>query len=396
MSTYREERRKDKAAEAEQARADRIAAAEVETMRQAAWAEANRAATEAEQAQRRAARQESHEATQRRRAARAAKLAALRNWAGEHVVDLLIYPLALVSAIMAVPAMAVYGHQLYGMTVGLALPLLSELGMWAFALAVQVSRARTPERPVWALQLGVWLFASVNFALNLLHGLDKGWSAGVAMGLVSVAGVVAHQLTVAGARRTSQERAEARLRRKAERKVGRIRRAAIRQAVADITEDGGARLVFTPGRFVLQPRTRPKNLRVRRPLVAAIVPSPPADRADVAGIDWDGDLARLLSTTNTETVGSTPDPDDTPSLDGGGVGTLDQPRDLHESTPNQPRRAHRVPAPSTRTVEQLRAEFQAAVEAGRLDPTSAQSIRKTLRCAAKTARQLRDEYKREQ
>ncbi|TKG67522.1 hypothetical protein [Prauserella endophytica] len=395
MSSYREERRKDRAAEAEQKRADALAAAEVEAVRAASLAQARRAAIEQAHAHEQQRAEAKRQAQAERRQARAARLAGLRAWAGAHVVDLLIYPLALVSAVMAVPAMAAYGHALYGGVTGLVLPVLSELGMWAFALAVQVSRVRTPERPVWALQAGVWLFAGVNFTLNLLHGLASGLSAGVAMGLVSVAGVVAHQLTVAGARRTRHERAETRLARVAARKTTRIRRAAIRQAVAEIDTNGTARLVFAPGRYVLTPRTAGGVLRGRRrSLVAAVVPGLPVEATPVEVTDWDAGLAALLANTTPPAVESTGlDGADSTDVDGGGVDTLDRPSELRESTPDQPTRRSRIPGPSTRSIEQLRAEFRAAVEAGRLDPSSAESIRKTLRCAAKTARQLRDEHK---
>ena len=108
-----------------------------------------------------------------RRIARAARWAALRRWAAAHQVDLLIYPLAVVSAIMAVPAMGVFGMQTYGDVTGSVLPILSELGMWAFAIAVKLSRDTNRDRPVWALQLGVWAFTAVSFALNVIHGLER-------------------------------------------------------------------------------------------------------------------------------------------------------------------------------------------------------------------------------
>ncbi|PXY32109.1 hypothetical protein [Prauserella muralis] len=380
MSSWREERRKDRAAEAEAKRADQLAAAEAEAVRMAAMADARRAATAQEHAHQQQCAEAKQAAKDKRRAQRAAKLAALRGWAGAHVVHLLIYPLALVSAAMAVPAMADYGHHLYGMAIGLALPLLSELGMWAFALAVEVSRARYPQRPVWALQVGVWLFAGVNFTLNLLHGLERGLSAGAAMGLVSVAGVVAHQLTVAGARRTRTERAEARIDRQAARKVARVRRAAVRHAVAEIDAHGAARLVYTPGRYVLAGRTR-------RRLEAAIVPGLPVESAST---DWDGELAGLLA---TGTLPANPHPEasegESDPGDRGAVGTLDPTGDQEKSRADRGRIGGRV----GRSLAELRAALDAAIEAGQVDPTSAESIRKALRCAPKYARQLRDEYR---
>lgn len=48
----------------------------------------------------------------------------------------------------------------------------------------------------------------------------------------------------------------------------------------------------------------------------------------------------------------------------------------------------------SRSIEQLRSELATAIEtpAIEIDPTSAESIRRTLRCSPKRARQLRDEY----
>ncbi|MFC4004890.1 hypothetical protein ACFS2C_23560 [Prauserella oleivorans] len=398
MSTWREERRKDRVAEAEAKRADTLAAAEAEAVRTAALADAQRAAREQEHAHQQARAQARQEAKDKRRAQRAARMSGLRRWAAGHVVDLLIYPLALVSAVMAIPAMAAYGHTLYGGATGLVLPVLSELGMWAFAVAVQVSRTRTPERPVWALQLGVWLFAGVAAVLNFLHGVTaepgaqtpRGVDVGLVMGLVSIAGVVAHQLTVAGARRSRAERAEARLARQAARKTLRVRQAAIRQAVAEIDSNGTARLVYAPGRYVLARRSLGQTLACRRrPLVAAVVPGLPVDStpAGEAGTDWDADLAALLASVDPDPVASS-EGESTPG-DGGGVGTLDRPAEQPKSTPDRGRLRGRV----GRSLDQLRAELRAAIEAGRVDPTSAESIRKTLHCAPKYARQLRDEHR---
>ena len=48
-------------------------------------------------------------AREQRRAARKARWAAAQVWASEHTVDLLIYPLAIASGVMAIPSMADYG-----------------------------------------------------------------------------------------------------------------------------------------------------------------------------------------------------------------------------------------------------------------------------------------------
>lgn len=65
--------------------------------------------------------------------------------------------------------------------------------------------------------------------------------------------------------------------------------------------------------------------------------------------------------------------------------------ELRESRPTRRTSTRSVPG---RSMEALRAEFAAAIEgeSTQIDPTSAESIRKTLRCSAKRARQLRDEH----
>ena len=260
--SWRDERRKDQAATAEQARADAVAAAEVEAIRTRTQVEAHQAVTEQRERQRRQDAADRQAAREQARARRRAGLADLRVWASVRVVDLLIYPLAVVSALMAVPAMAGYGRDVYGNATGYALFCITELGMWAFALAVQVTRLRFPERPVWALQIGVWAFTAVAFVVNFGHGYqgspdlttDGGPLAGLVMGVASTAGVVAHQLVTAAPRRSRTERDAARVTRREARKLARVRRAAVRAAVAEIAADGTARLVFTPGRYALEHR----------------------------------------------------------------------------------------------------------------------------------------------
>ncbi|NIJ14304.1 hypothetical protein FHU38_004648 [Saccharomonospora amisosensis] len=382
MSSFREERRKDRAAEAEAKRADQIAAAEAEAVRLAAMSQARRAATEQQHAHEQARAEAKQAAKDKRADRRRAAVAGLRAWAAGHVVDLLIYPLAVVSAIMAVPAMAAYGAQVYGTATGYALPVISELGMWAFALAVQASRTRDPQRPVWALQMGVWAFAAVAFGLNTLHGLHRGPSAGVVMGVASVAGVLAHQLVTAAPRRSRTQRQEARITRLAERKTKRIRQAAVRQAVAEIDTTGNARLVYAPGRYVLAGRGK-------RRLQAAIVPGLPVEAAidddlvNLAG--WDRELSDLLATDRPSIE------PDASGVDPGAVATLDGEGEQQKSSPDRGVIGGRV----GRSIEQLRAELRAAIEDDPtgIDPTSAESIRKALRCAPKYARQLRDEYR---
>jgi hypothetical protein len=383
--SWAEERRANKAVEREQARLDANAASARRIRERNALAEQAREDTRVRAEQARVERAE-------RRQRRSARWAGARAWAAQHRVDLLIYPLAVASAVMAVPSMADYGWHVYGNATGTVLPVLSELGMWAFALAVQLARRTQPERPVWALQLGTWLFAGIAFTLNALHGLQRGLDAGVVMGVASIAGVVAHQLVTANPRRTRAERDEARVARREASKIAAVRRAAVRQAVAEIEPDGIARLVYAPGRYVLD----------RGRLTEAIVPSPPVGPQDGGPDELDRELAALLAGDGPPTLDQ-PDPHDT--LDDSPIATL-EPEPEPESAPESGRdratgqrksrrKRHPNPRHQQRTLADLRAEFRAALaeRPDSIDPGSAESIRRALRCSPARARQLRDEYR---
>jgi hypothetical protein len=274
----REQRRLDEAARAEEARKNAVVLAEIETTKEAARVERERADAEHRARMLRQARAEKDARRVTARARRGAHVAALLSWMSAHVVDLLIYPLAVVSAVMAVPAMAAYGYSLYHSATGLALFFITELGMWAFSLAVHVTRHRHPERPVWALQVGVWTFTAAGFGVNFGHGLQATGSAfdGTVMGLASVAGVIAHQLVTASPRRSRTERDTARMAARMARKVTRVQRAAVRTAVAQIEADGTARLVFTTGTYTLNRRHR---------LAAVTTSTPPAVASGTAGAE---------------------------------------------------------------------------------------------------------------
>ncbi|WP_163548255.1 hypothetical protein [Candidatus Frankia nodulisporulans] len=226
--------------------------------------------------------QAAEQAGVRRRARQMKALRGAAGWLGGHATELLIYPLALVCAGMAVPAMAHYGHDLYGDATGYALPIVTELGMWAFAMAVLFARRDDPDRPTPMLNVGIAASAAVGGGLNFAHGLGHGVSHGLAMAIVSVFGVGAHQLAVARAPRSRAERAEARIARQAARRVTRTRRIAARTAVVDLAPDGSARLVHRPGLYVPG----------RRHLDPTTVPGLPVDQADPTD-DWDAALADL-------------------------------------------------------------------------------------------------------
>lgn len=405
--TWAERRREDRAAAAELARRDADAAAERALHAEAVRAEIAERRRSEQAARDRAVRvarvEQSRRARAERRKRAAARRAAVVAWAGAHRVDLLIYPLAVASAVMAVPAMASYGVALYGGPTGAVLPVLSELGMWAFALAVQSRRRTHPGAPVWALQAGVWAFAAVAAGLNIAHGLDDGLSTGLVMGVVSVAGVIAHQLVTAGARPARRPGTV----RAAERKLRAARRAALRAAVAEIDTDGGARLVHAPGVY----RVRRDRLGRARLAPHTTPGLPVADDSAGAGEELAAEVTAWLNEQipdlssfpvppADEPAGRTGDQhhdpadigteDDRP--DGHGVATLDRPAGEHGR--RRPRR--KTTRPRARSMTELRAELAAAVAAGEVDPTSAESIRTGLRCAPARARALRDEHRTNQ
>jgi hypothetical protein len=364
MSTWAEQRRADRAAEREQARLDADAAAERRLRDREALA-----------ALARADRAERDQADGLRRDRAAARRAAVAGWLAAHAVELLVYPLAAVSAVMAVPAMASYGRDVYGNATGYVLPVLSELGMWAFALAVMVSRRRDPDRPTGMLTAGIAVFAAVGAGLNAAHGLGRGAVTAVVMAVVSIAGVVAHQLVTAAPRRSRAERAVRRLDRLAARRVAHARRAATRGAVVDLAGDGTASLVYVAGRYV--PR--------RGRLEPATVPGLPVAPLD----DWDAALDAL---TACGPVGSADPITDADQHGSGGVAVADPP----PPAPPRPRAARRIDPAARRklTPDEARAAARRlARKQGR--PVTAEQLRTALRIAPATARTLRDEVNRE-
>ena len=394
MSGWAEARRADRVAAREQARLDLDAAA----ARQAAA----RGQADARAAKQRAARDA---ARSRSRARRAAARRVLAGWLAAHTVEVLVYGLALVCGAMAVPAMAVYGWHLYGLP-GLLLPAVSELGAWAFAGSVMVSRRRHPQRPVRWLLGGIAVFAATGAALNLAHGWStRGPLAGAVMAVVSVAGIVAHQLAVASPPRSRAERTAARHGRLVERRLARARRAAVRRAVVELSPDGTVRLVYPTGVYGSR----------RRGLAPAVAPGLPVDPAD----GWDAGLSTLLSgqlpAALAEPAGiSLSDPTpvhptteaDQHVSDGesagsagrsGGVAVEDPPPSAQPPASGKTSRGGRRVNPQARrkltAEEALAAARRYARRKGR--PVTAEELRERLGVGAVTARRLRDKVNAE-
>jgi hypothetical protein len=231
----------------EERRLDRLAAAQVSRDAEAARTRDRIAEAEARARLQRDDRQGRRADRRAARKLRANQRAERVAWLRAHVTDLLFVPVIVVPGVLAWTAMAAYGLQVFGPP-GVSLPAFSEGAMWAFAGATTITRRRHPERPAWHLRLGTALFAGFGAALNFAHGLAAGSViTGAVMALISVAGVVAHQLITAGPRRSRAGRAAARDQRAIARRERAIRRAALRRATAVLGPDGNARLIFRPG-----------------------------------------------------------------------------------------------------------------------------------------------------
>jgi hypothetical protein len=239
--TWREERRRDRAAEAQLAREDAAARAQARIAADEAAARLRREEHQARMAERKAARKQ-----------RSARWTLRMAWLKAHLVDLLFVPVIVVPSVLAWTAMAAYGVQVFG-PAGASLPAFSEGAMWAFAGATTLTRRHHPERPLWPFRAGTAVFAAYGAALNFSHGVTpehgalRGIAVGVVMALVSVAGVTAHQLITAGPRRSRAERAAARTDRVIARRERAIRHAALKNATAFLAADGDAHLMIKPG-----------------------------------------------------------------------------------------------------------------------------------------------------
>ena len=141
------------------------------------------------------------------RAARAATLSALGERLAEHFVDLMFTPVIVVPGWLSWDAMSDFGRALYGGP-GWALPLLSETAMWIFELAIVRARRKDEHAAVWPLYVGMVAFALICAVLNFMHGLTgpipgsirPGGEAGVVYALISVSGIIAHQIVALGGR----------------------------------------------------------------------------------------------------------------------------------------------------------------------------------------------------
>lgn len=269
MSTYTEykaQKLANKVADREQDRADRVAerAARLEEMKVRGQVHVDLQRDKAEQARldRAAAK-----------AARAEKWAAVKAWVRENQ---LMTPVIATSVLLSWTGMAVFGSWVYGI-LGFLLPLFSE-GLFV-AFAVRITKARKTKQPVGRLMVGLVLSGIATAAMQAIHGLSTGsWERAAVMALVSVAGVIAHQLITADTRvkLSPADRIGAEIAREIARREHTMRLAAVRQAAATLDEVGNVALTFRPGQVTLT-RTRPW----RRALLVEAVPVQPVPQAQL-------------------------------------------------------------------------------------------------------------------
>jgi hypothetical protein len=241
----------------------RIIRARIEIERQEARLQARIAERQAAARLRQDNAEAKRAAREKARQARADRRAAAVAWCQARTVDLLFVPVIGVPGVLSWAGMADYGQAEFG-TPGLSLPALSEGGMWAFAAATTITCRNHSDKPAWHLRLGTLIFAAYGAALNFLHGLGRGGLLmGISMALISVAGVTAHQLITAGARRSRAERDQTWIDRAASRRERAARRAAVRSSRIQLDGSGQARLVFEAGTATLSGR------RLRRRLAFA-------------------------------------------------------------------------------------------------------------------------------
>ncbi|MFI9008843.1 hypothetical protein ACIGNX_16615 [Actinosynnema sp. NPDC053489] len=383
MSTWAENRRADQAARAERDRADKALLFEQRRADEAARAERRRA----DQA---AAAKLSQTAKDAARARRARAVKAAAGWMSAHTIDLLFVPVILVPALLAWSAIAGFGHDLYGAP-GWTMPLYSEAAMWAFAFAL--AAARRTGRPVRRLLVGLWFSAAVSATLAFLHGLttDGGTvTDGVVMAIVAVGGVVVHQLVDTAAtappvkpRRTREQRAADRLQRLAARRVDAVRRAALRQAAAELAADGTATLVHRPG--LVELRRRLGRTRLIPTTVAGLPVTTAGDGIDSVGDALAAEIGEYLAALPALPAprADTPTPTAAPT-------TVDRP----DTTPTTTTRgsAHRSGNAETPTatdaakITRYVGRTRAAIDGGRLPERPSQTeVRKFLRCRSEDA-----------
>lgn len=244
MSTYREERRMDQAAERAEAREDRrleieaqlaaeVQRAEQQRLNDMAAVEKKQREDEARRRQDAADKRARQQEAARRRAARRARVTRITRWLNDNPVTVFV---AFVMASSVIPAVisqvgALSDAGVFGLLAALLAAML-EGGAWA--LTFMGKAAEEAGRPAGKYRIATWFTALVAASVNYWHWSQKlpqqGWVA-VVFGASSLFAIFLWDMKTHGSHgKTKQERQEERDRRRHDRKRRRHHRQVARAA----------------------------------------------------------------------------------------------------------------------------------------------------------------------
>ncbi|MGW4743926.1 DUF2637 domain-containing protein [Streptomyces sp. NPDC004290] len=171
MSTYREDRRADKAAERAQDREDRRLELEAAAQRQAAQAEEKRKNADAKRRQEQADKKAKQTEAAAKKAAAAAKRAKLLRWLKTNPATLFVAFVMVASIVPAILSQigALTGASVAAPMAGLLAAML-EGGAWA--ITFMGKQAEDAGREPRKYRIGTWAVATVAAAVNFWHGLE--------------------------------------------------------------------------------------------------------------------------------------------------------------------------------------------------------------------------------
>ncbi|MET9351258.1 hypothetical protein [Streptomyces termitum] len=171
MSSYREDRRADRAAERAQDREDRRLELDAQREREAAKAEERRKDTEAKRRQEQADRKAKLAEKQAKKAAAAAKRAKLLRWLKANPATLFVAFVMVASIVPAILSQigALTGASVAAPMAGLLAAML-EGGAWA--ITFMGKQAEDAGREPRKYRIGTWAVATVAAAVNFWHGLE--------------------------------------------------------------------------------------------------------------------------------------------------------------------------------------------------------------------------------
>ncbi|MFD8639522.1 hypothetical protein ACFV14_04345 [Streptomyces zaomyceticus] len=171
MSTYREDRRADKAAERAQDREDRRLELEAAAQREAAQAEEKRKDADAKRRQEQADKKAKQTEAAAKKAAAAAKRAKLLRWLKANPATLFVAFVMVASIVPAILSQigALTGASVAAPMAGLLAAML-EGGAWA--ITFMGKQAEDAGREPRKYRIGTWAVATVAAAVNFWHGLE--------------------------------------------------------------------------------------------------------------------------------------------------------------------------------------------------------------------------------